>query len=161
MLRQTSYLDQSAHVPLFIKLPRQGSGSPGQVVEALTESIDLIPIICEFVGVSPPANYDGSSLLGFCHEEVPANWRDGAHWSFDFREAREKSIEGRLGIGSDWYNLQVVGTKSLRYVDFASLSSILFDLEQDPLELFNRVSHLGAQSLLLGHGAQAHLVAET
>ena len=56
-------------------------------------------------------------------------------------------MERALGLPSDWCNLQVVRTERLKYVHFAGLPPVLFDLQDDPHELRNRANDPVAQAL--------------
>ncbi len=139
MLGKAGYFDQSAHVPLILRDPRPASdGGRGRTVEHFTESIDLLPTLLALAGLSAPRNCDGQSLLPWLAGDTPPGWRDEAHWSFDFRDVRTRRMERALGLPSTWCNLQVVRTDRLKYVHFAGLPPVLFDLREDPHELINR-----------------------
>jgi arylsulfatase A-like enzyme len=150
MLGKTGYYDASAHIPLIIRDPRpEAASGSGREVTRFTETVDLMPTILEAIGVAVPRNCDGRSLAPFCRGETPANWRDAAHWSFDFRDLATRRIETALGLPSDWCNLQVVRTERFKYVHFAALPPVLFDLAEDPDELVNRAADPACRGLLL------------
>ena len=148
MLGKTGYFDQSAHVPLIIRDPRAAAAG-GRVVTAFTEAIDLMPTLLDLVGLAAPRNCDGHSLVPFCAGETPAAWRDEVHWSYDFRDIAGRGLERALGLPSPWCNLQVVRTDRLKYVHFAGLPPVLFDLAEDPDELVNRAGDPAAAALRL------------
>ncbi|MBN1458334.1 MAG: sulfatase [Armatimonadetes bacterium] len=53
--------DELLHIPLLIRLP---GGAPGRRYEALTQSIDLLPTLCDLLEMPYPATgIDGISLL--------------------------------------------------------------------------------------------------
>jgi arylsulfatase A-like enzyme len=150
MLGKAGYFDQSAHIPLIVYDPRpEADGGRGATVTAFTESIDVMPTILALAGLPNPRNGDGLSLLPFCAGSPPADWRDEAHWSFDFRNIETRAMESAFGIPSDWCNLQVVRTDRLKYVHFAGLPPVLFDLADDPGELVNRADDPAARPLLM------------
>ncbi|MCW6510432.1 sulfatase-like hydrolase/transferase [Lichenifustis flavocetrariae] len=150
MLGKAGYFDQSAHIPLLIRDPRpEANLGRGRTVTAFTESIDLMPTLLACAGLHAPRNCDGASLLPFLNGGTPTDWRDEVHWSFDFRDIRNKRMERLLGLPSEWCNLQVVRTERLKYVHFAGLPPVLFDLSDDPLELRNRAADSAASRLLL------------
>jgi len=60
-------------------------GAHGGVVESFTENVDVVPTICEAVGVETPAQCDGMPLTSFLEGEAPPWWRDAAHWEYDWR----------------------------------------------------------------------------
>ena len=150
LLGKTAFFDQSAHIPLIVRDPRAGADAGrGRAVEHFTECIDVMPTILEAAGLTAPRNCDGSSLLPFCRGETPAEWRDEVHWAFDFSDVRTRRAETALSLPSDWCNLQVVRTRAFKYVHFAGLPPVLFDLRQDPDELVNRADDPAARSTRL------------
>ncbi len=150
MLGKAGYFDQSAHIPLIIHDPRIAfEEGRGQTVAAFTESIDVMPTILEAVGLRPPRNTDGHSLLPFCAGRRPAGWRDEVHWSFDFRDIRTRRMERLFGLPSEWCHLEVVRTAKLKYVHFAGLPPVLFDLDADPGEMTDRATDRAARALRL------------
>lgn len=150
LLGKTGYYDQSAHIPLIIKdfRPKSKAGQ-GRRVEAFTEAIDLMPTLLDAAGVEVPRNCDGASLLPFCAGEAPADWRDEVHWSFHFGDIVSRAYEEKLGLPTRLCNLQVVRTKYMKYISFAGLPPVLFDLAEDPGEMVNRAGDPGSRSLRL------------
>ncbi len=130
-LGKGGYHDQSQHVPLVVRDPRQQSRRGGAVT-AITEHVDIYPTLLEAIGSTPDHVGDGASLLPFVKGEPPAPWRDAAHWEFDFRDVADQAIEQMTGIDSTRLNLAVIRTAKWKYVHFAALPPLLFDLEADP-----------------------------
>ena len=55
LLEKLGYWDESYHVPLIVVDPRrEADGGRGTVVDAVTESVDVLPTICEFIGAEVP-----------------------------------------------------------------------------------------------------------
>ena len=135
LLGKGGYHDQSQHVPLVIHDPR--SGARGGKVEAFTEAVDLFPTLLEAMGVESAAVQDGSALTPWMRGESPARWRDAAHWEFDFRDVSGQQPERALGLDSTSLNLAAIRTDKYKYVHFAALPALLFDLEADPHNLHN------------------------
>ena len=152
MLGKVGYFDQSAHIPLIIADPRAATGR-GRVVRAFTEAVDILPTLLDAVGLKPPRNCDGRSLLPFCAGATPGDWRDAAHWAVDFRDVAGRHMETLLDLPSAHCNLQVVRTEHFKYVHFAGLPPVLFDLDSDPDELVNR-AHDPAFARLRIEGAE-------
>ncbi|WP_299399819.1 alkaline phosphatase family protein [Pelagibius sp.] len=150
LLGKTGYFRESYHIPLIVCDPAGDPAQRGAVVEAFTESVDVMPTILEWLGQPVPRQCDGRSLLPFCAGEQPERWRDGVLYEFDFRDVLDPSVEQRLGIEMDACNLAVYQTERWKYVHFAALPPLLFDLENDPHELDN----------LAGDPAFAEFVAE-
>lgn len=150
MLGKAGYFDQSAHIPLIVRDPAAASGAGrGRSVSHFTESIDLLPTLLALADLMPPRNVDGHSLLPFCAGETPPGWRDEVHWSYHFGNIRTRGKEHALKLPTEWCNLQVVRTERLKYVHFAGLQPVLFDLAEDPQELRNRAQDPAARSLRL------------
>ena len=70
LLEKLGYWDESYHVPLIVVDPRaEADGSRGSVQRAVTESVDVLPTICEFLGAEVPLQADGWSLAPFLRGE--------------------------------------------------------------------------------------------
>ncbi len=132
------YFDDAFHVPLILRDPRAEAGAGrGQILEALTEAVDVAPTILDWLGLEVPPAFDGRSLLPFLEGEAPADWRAEAHWEFDFRDLVDGRPEAALGLTSDECSLNVIRGRRYKYVHFAALPPLLFDLEEDPGESRN------------------------
>ena len=56
-----------------------------------SESVDVLPTICEIFGLPVPPAVDGRSLLPFLQGSVDiSGWKDAAHFEFDFRDDGER-----------------------------------------------------------------------
>ena len=135
LLGKGGYHDQSQHVPLIIRSP--SAGIRGNTVESITEHVDLYPTLLEIIGAAPAQVGDGRSLAPFLNGIEPTGWRDAAHWEFDFRDVSGQTAEMALGLNSTELNLTVIRTARWKYVHFATLPPLLFDLEADPDNLRN------------------------
>lgn len=136
-LGKFGYYDQSFHVPLIITdLRRPGSG--GTRIEAFTESIDVMPTLIELVGERPAGTLDGHSLVPFLDGAKPPSWRDAVHWEYDFREVATGAAQAAFGLDLDSCALAVHRDARFKYVHFAGLKPLLFDLASDPGELVDR-----------------------
>ena len=132
------YFDGHFHVPCIIRDPRPAADAArGRQVEAFTECIDLMPTMLEALGLDIPAACEGRSLAPFLLGETPADWRAEAHWAFDFRDLAGHEPETALGLRSEQCNLAVIRGRRYKYVHFASLPPLLFDLKADPGECRN------------------------
>lgn len=129
------YFDKSFHLPLVIHDPRpEADKTRGTRVDALTEAIDVMPTVLDWIGLEVPRECDGASLVPFLRGEKPADWRDAVHFEHDFRNVRTQRVEQALGIESDECCYAVVRDKKYKYVHFPSLPPLLFDIENDPNE---------------------------
>lgn len=133
LLGQGPYFDQTFHVPLIIRAPDGKSRQQrGCVIDAFTESIDIFPTIMNIFGADIPIQCDGRSLVPFLIGETPEKFRTEVHWEVDFRYYDEL-----LGIDFDRSSLNVIRDEHYKYVYFAAMPDILFDLKKDPDELHN------------------------
>jgi arylsulfatase A-like enzyme len=143
------YFDGSFHLPLVIRDPRPGAkASRGSTVEAFTEAIDIMPTILDWLGADIPRSCDGRSLLPFLEGRTPDRWRDAVFFEHDFRNVRSQRVEQALDIPSDECSYAVVRDSNYKYVHFAALPPLLFDVVNDPHEFTNlagRPEHLGTE----------------
>ncbi|MHB1104397.1 MAG: alkaline phosphatase family protein [Devosia sp.] len=136
LLGKGGFHDESQHIPLVIRDPRR-MGRKGKKINSFTEAIDIFPTLLDTLGVEPTHHPDGASLGPFLDGEEPRGWRDAAHWEFDFREVASQASERHFGLKSTRLNLAVIRTDRWKYVHFAALPPLLFDLENDPANLRN------------------------
>src|SRR5690606_15581494 len=132
------FFDGAFHIPLIIRDPRpEADAGRGRTVESFTEAVDVMPTILEWLGLEPPRQCDGESLLPFLRGETPAGWRTEAHWEYDFRDVVGQVPEQALGLTSDQCTLNVLRGERYKYVHFTALPPLLFDLQRDPHETVN------------------------
>lgn len=144
LLGKIGYFDESYRIPLIIRDPRRvADGTRGEIVEKFTETIDTMPTILEWLGLPVPRQCDGRSLLPFCEGETPADWRTEAHYEFDFRDLYYSQPESSLGVPMDKCSLAVVQDENFKYVHFAALPPLFFDLTVDPHQFVNRANDPG------------------
>ena len=131
------YFDGAYHVPLIIRDPakaHRGPGRGGQVVTAFSEAVDIVPTILDWIGRPCPPQCDGESLLPLLDGPAPADWRRDVFWENDFRDVRDFEMEHALSLAPDQCNLSVLRDERYKYVHFAALPPLLFDLQADPRE---------------------------
>lgn len=149
------FFDESYRIPLIIRDPRNHRGR-GLTIDAFTESIDIMPTILNWIGQRVPGQCDGRSLSPWLRGEQPAEWRNAVNWSFDFRSPSTREAEHRFGLPSDACGAAVRRDKSSKYVHFAGLPPLLFDLESDCDEMVDLSTDPGYQAKRL-HDAEAML----
>lgn len=130
------YFEQSYHIPLIVRDPRRPAAH-GTTVDAFTEAVDVMPTILDAVGAPLPPQLDGRPLTAFLEGDTPADWREAAHWEFDFREVASGASQRHLGLALHACNLAVLRQQRFKYVHFGGLPPLLFDLADDPHELRN------------------------
>ena len=137
MLGKGGFFDGSYHIPLVVRDPRRGKAA-GSTVDRFTEAVDIFPTLLDLLDADAQPHLDGRSLKPFLDGEASGDWRDAAHWEFDFRSIADGEAERHFDIGSRQCSLAVIRTEKFKYVHFGGgLPSLLFDLEKDPGELTN------------------------
>ena len=144
------YFDQSFHVPLIIRDPdAEGDAARGTVVEAFSEAIDVMPTLVDWMGLEVPRACDGQSLLPFLRGRPPKSWRSEVFFEHDFRDVAGQRAEAALGLSSDDCCYAVVRDEHYKYVHFARLPPLLFDIHRDPHETTNLAASPEAAGIVL------------
>ena len=68
---------------------------------------------------------------------TPAGWRDALHYEYDFRDVHYSRPETALGLSLDESSLCVIQDDDYKYVHFAALPPLFFDLRDDPHQFRN------------------------
>ena len=141
LLGKIAYFDESFHIPMIVRDPSaQADSTRGTIVRQFTETIDTMPTILDWLDLSIPRACDGKSLLPFVHDGLtPSDWRTEVHYEYDFRNIFYSKPEDFLGIGMDESSLCVIQNDDYKYVHFAALPPLFFDLKKDPGQ-FNNVA---------------------
>jgi ABC-type oligopeptide transport system ATPase subunit/arylsulfatase A-like enzyme len=129
--------EKAVHVPLVVGSPVIPAARRGATVESFTEHVDLMPTILDHLGLVPPLQCDGRSLQPFLEGSEPSGWRTSAHSEYDFREVIGGAPEQELGVSLDQCVMSAIRTRDAKYVHFAGLPPLHFDLATDPNELYN------------------------
>ncbi len=149
-LGKETYWDESFHIPLIVRDPRrQADATRGRQIDAFTESIDVMPTILEWLGLDVPRQCDGYSLMPWVGGASPEHWRDSVHWEYDFRDLRGQKPEAAMGLVSDECHLSVIRDRKYKYVHFAALPPLFFDLERDPDQRVNLADDPAYAALVL------------
>lgn len=140
-----TYFEQCFHIPLIIRDPsKTADAARGRTVDHFTESVDIVPTILDWLGQDIPAQCDGHSLLSFVQGETPAYWRDAVHYEIDFRTSPNLTrldAEKNLGLAPDDCYFAVIRDDQYKYIHFATLPPLLFDMQNDPYEMHNLAEH--------------------
>lgn len=133
LVQKVGWFEESHHIVGIVRHPGH-TRAHGSVVEAFTENVDLLPTIAEALHVSAPSQCDGHSLMPWLAGEAPTEWRDAAHWEFDWRSIVIPLLdEASLGsAGLERMHLAVTRTEGAAYVHFGDGSWLAFDLMSDP-----------------------------
>jgi arylsulfatase A-like enzyme len=133
LVEKLGYFEQSYAIPCIVRDPRR-EGGRGQVVSHFTENVDILPTLCEVMGLDVPAQCDGLPLTPFLDGHEPPWWRDAASWEFDWRYLFIRGGEDRWPWDRrlEEQNLAVRRTEDLAYVQFGDGSWRCFDLVAEP-----------------------------
>jgi arylsulfatase A-like enzyme len=139
LLGKIGYFDQSYHIPMVVCDPApEADATRGSIVSAFTETVDTLPTVLDWMGRPAPRACDGRSLLPFIREaRTPPDWRTEVHYEYDFRDIFYSKPESALGLTMDQCSLAVVQDEHYKYVHFAALPPLFFDLREDPQQLRN------------------------
>lgn len=147
MTGKLGWYAESYWVPLIFCDPRPDSDATrGDVINAVTESVDVLPTICEWMDLSVPPQCEGRSLLPHLRGAPPKAWRDDAHWQWDARSLCPGSAH--LHSCSTESILDVVRTADVTYARLGDGSHVLMDRRNDPDELVNVASKPAARTIL-------------
>ena len=151
LMSKQGFFDQSYHIPLIIRDPRaQADASRGKQIIEFSENVDVMPTMLDWLGLDIPSQCDGFSLLPTLNKgEVPTGWREEAHWECDFRNVRDDRLEKHLGLTLHQCGLSVIRDHRYKYVHFAELPPLFYDLQQDPGEFTNQAENPDYQELVL------------
>ncbi len=146
------YFDQSFFIPLIIRDPRRAAdaGRASQV-DAFTESVDLMPTMLDWLGAPVPAHCDGRSMIPLVEGKTPGHWRQEAHMELDFRSGPWGSFDAEttLGLEPDECQLAILRGERWKYVHFAALPALLFDMVNDPWEMSDLSTDPAHQGVML------------
>lgn len=140
LLGKMGWYPESFHIPAIVCDPRQPAGH-GTVCDLPTENVDLLPTLCDLLGLGVPPQCDGFSLtplLGGTESaafvDTAASWRTAVAWEFDWRAVM---IIGAGAAGCDpaqlaSMNLAVRLGPDVAYVQFGDGSWLCLDVAGDP-----------------------------
>ena len=110
-----------------------------------------MPTMLDWLGMDIPAQCDGGSLLPFVEGRTPSRWREEAHMELDFRSGPYGSFdcEAASGLAPDECQLAILRGERWKYVHFAALPPLLFDMQNDPWEMNDLSQDPAHQSSML------------
>lgn len=143
LVQKLAWFDETYRVPLIVVDPRpEADATRGSEVTAVTEHVDILPTLCEWMGVEVPLQCDGRPLQPFLHggdEGGTARWRREAHFEWDFRDPVHHLAEDLFGLTMEQCTLGVLRDDRYKYVQFAAppdvMPPLLFDLRADPHQI--------------------------
>jgi arylsulfatase A-like enzyme len=131
LIEKLGFFPQSYHVLGLWRDPR--STNNGASVHEFTENVDLLPTLCEAIGVGVPSQCDGASLSALLRGQRVA-WRAYAHYEWDYRTywINDATPHDEVDRNLSRQNLAVSVGEDAAYVQFGDGSFKCFDLAADP-----------------------------
>jgi arylsulfatase A-like enzyme len=153
LLGKVGYHDESFRIPLVIKDAGENARA-GEIEDGFTESVDVMPTILEALRGTIPRACDGISLMpSLSGGAIP---RQHLFYEYDFRDVHYSKPETSLGLHMDESSLCVVQDARFKYVHFAALPPLFFDLSTDP-DCFENLADDPAHAALVRDYAQRAL----
>jgi len=111
--------DESVRIPLLVTWKGVLPAGRKDTEHLVSNGLDLLPTLCDFVGVSPPANLPGRSLRPLLEGHSVSNWRD---------HVVAESQNGRM-----------VRTARFKYsvYEHGQHREMLINMQEDPGEMVN------------------------
>lgn len=123
--------DQVINVPMIWRVP--GMGRPGIATDELVESVDVLPTILDFLGLSAPPGAQGRSIRPLICGEEGAKGRESVL-------VQDRESPDLLARGIDPKEVTLVGvrTKEWKLIHYPGRPyGELYDLRNDPDEFIN------------------------
>jgi arylsulfatase A-like enzyme len=117
--------EESLRMPFIVRWP--GVIEAGSESVRLVQNLDFAETFLDIAGLSIPSDMQGLSLLPLLRGESPADWRDAIYYQY-FEYPAVHMVRRHYGVRTERYKL-------IHYYEIGE--SELFDLEADPVELYN------------------------
>ncbi|MBB4080449.1 arylsulfatase A-like enzyme [Lewinella aquimaris] len=122
--------EESHRTPLMIRYPPLIQS--GSETDALVINIDLAPTLLELAGVTVPEEAQGRSLTPLLEGSTPGDWRDEIYYRYYQQMDSYHRVARHEGVRGDRYKL-------IHFTEPGFEGYELYDLEEDPQEMENRV----------------------
>lgn len=114
--------EESFRMPLLMRWP--GVIKAGKPVRQLTQNIDFAPTLLDAVGITPPAEMQGQSMMPlFKGQKV--KWRDALYYQY-YDHIGEHGVAAHYGVRTDRFKL-------IRF--YKDNEWEMYDLKKDPSEM--------------------------
>ena len=125
--------EEAARVPFILSWPGRVAAGAVDRRHLVSASVDLLPTLCDFAGIKPPAGLPGRSVRTIAFGKPAAEWRDDVLIEFS----------GGRSVRSARYKYSVWNTGRQR--------EMLIDMMQDPGEMKNLAGEPSLGSVLADH----------
>ena len=125
---KASIYDAAYRVPFLLSDPAHPD-TQGTTIDRMTESVDIMPTILEWMGLSVPASVNGHSLMPFLRGDSCPDWRDDSYSELSFGNPLNSTVtQQRLGLHARDATLAILRSNELTLVHFGGgVPPILFD----------------------------------
>lgn len=131
LIEKLGFFPQSYHIIGLWRDPRDPHA--GATIHNFSENVDLLPTLCDALGVEQPVQCDGRSLLTLLDGSA-SEWRTAAHYEWDYRSIwindHTRRWPGDRTLSRQ--NIAVSVGDDIAYVQFGDGSFRCFDLTADP-----------------------------
>ena len=123
--------EEAAHVPFIISAKGATRGGAVDRTHLVSAHLDLIPTLCDYAGIAPPAGLPGRSIRPLIEGRAPPAWRD--------------AVAAEVPRG------RMIRTARFKYNRFSTGEEQLFDMEKDPGEMTDLARRPDQQAVLDDH----------
>ncbi|OPZ01171.1 MAG: Choline-sulfatase [candidate division BRC1 bacterium ADurb.BinA364] len=117
--------ESAVRVPLMVRAP----GGAGCDRLEFAEQVDVVPTVCDMLGIDIPGSVQGRSLRPLMNEgAAPEQWRDAVF--------SQIAAHGPI-------DTMMVRTERWKLVEYDGQPGELFDMRNDPQEFYNRIGEAG------------------
>ena len=133
MEHKTVLYEEACRVPFIVRRPGLTKAGLVNRTHFVSTGLDLLPTLCDFAGIEPPAGLRGRSVRPLAEGVAPDDWRDDL--------AVESQIGRMVRTGRYKYNLYEDGARREQ----------LIDLNGDPGEMDNLAERPECKAVLNDH----------
>lgn len=149
--------EESLQMPFVMRYPREIPA--GSTNNDIINNVDFAPLFLDYAGVTIPNSYQGRSFRANVQGNTPDDWRDGLYYRYWMHKATH-NVYAHYGLRTERYKLiyyyadglGITGTLEPAYEPEWEL----FDLAQDPQEMYNVYHDPAYQTLIPGLKAHLH-----
>lgn len=129
------FYEQAIRVPLILYHPgSKYDATRGKILYEFIQSIDILPALLDAVGIPSSYRIQGKSFLPLVAGSKPNNWQKEIYGDWDYQFYKTGEI---LNVLPQRRKALMIRDENFKYVHFMDLPDMLFDLENDPMELAN------------------------
>ena len=131
--------EESMQMPFVIKYPKKIK--PGSVCDDIICNVDFAPTFLELAGLTIPSYMQGVNFSSLLQGVTPDDWRQCAYYRYWVNQDGSHNVFAHYGIRTKTHKLIYFYNKGCGTLNANPGTEEpeweLFDLEKDPLELFN------------------------